>query len=349
MEWIIYKHTNKINGVSYIGQTKRKTSIRWNNGNGYKNNPYFYRAINKYGWDNFFHEIIEKNILTQEEANQREIYWIKYYDTYNLGYNLTKGGNNGEHMGVEVLQIDINNYNIINSFLSIADAARETSTDASQISRCCYRRQKNISANGYYWCFKDEWNENWRPSVNHNYRSIICVETGELFDRIIDALDKYPNATNIKRALKNNRFTAGDLHWTYSENFDIDYRIGEKKRTNKQIICIETKKIYDSMVEASKELGILPSELSRCCSNSALTAKGFHWSYLKNYNENYKIKEKLIPKHGMKCVFCSETQKTYSSIAEANRDTGVDISSIIKVCKGKAKTAGGYHWEYVEK
>ena len=49
MEWIIYKHTNKVNGKVYIGQTKQTPTQRWRNGNGYKNNVYFYHSIQKYG------------------------------------------------------------------------------------------------------------------------------------------------------------------------------------------------------------------------------------------------------------------------------------------------------------
>lgn len=95
--WIIYKHTNKINGKVYIGQTQAKAKLRWNNGLGYKNSSYFYSAIQKYGWENFEHEIIEENILTAKEAYEREQYWIKYYhsfvgDEQCNGYNLTIGG-----------------------------------------------------------------------------------------------------------------------------------------------------------------------------------------------------------------------------------------------------------------
>ena len=150
---------------------------------------------------------------------------------------------------------------------------------------------------------------NWKPRRNGNVHSVICVETSEKFDRIIDALDKYPNATNIKRALKKSSCTAAGLHWAYVENFNEDYHIEDKKKTTKKIICIETKKVYDSMTDAAREYSILPSELSRACSNTALTTKGLHWSYLENYNENYVIKEKQIPKHGMKHVICIETQK----------------------------------------
>ena len=78
MAWIIYKHTNKINGLSYIGQTSQKAEERWRDGKGYIGSSYFFNAILKYGWDNFSHEIIEDNIQTQKLANEREQYWIFY-------------------------------------------------------------------------------------------------------------------------------------------------------------------------------------------------------------------------------------------------------------------------------
>lgn len=49
----------------------------------------------------------------------------------------------------------------------------------------------------------------------------------------------------------------------------------------------------------------------------------------------------------MLSVQCIETEIIYKSINEASRKTGVDASSISKVCKGKYKTAGGFHWKYV--
>lgn len=67
-KWCVYKHTSPSKGV-YIGITKQNPVIRWSNGSGYKRNPYFYKAIQKYGWDNFKHEILFSN-LTQEEAEK---------------------------------------------------------------------------------------------------------------------------------------------------------------------------------------------------------------------------------------------------------------------------------------
>ena len=93
-EYIIYKHTNKINGKIYIGQTCQEPEKRWGNGlSTYSHNKHFYSSIKKYGWDNFKHEILLEK-LTQEEANYWEDYYIKFYDSQNpdRGYNINNGG-----------------------------------------------------------------------------------------------------------------------------------------------------------------------------------------------------------------------------------------------------------------
>lgn len=55
--YCVYKHTSPSNKV-YIGITSQEPERRWKNGNGYKKNLYFTKAIKKYGWDNFAHEIL---------------------------------------------------------------------------------------------------------------------------------------------------------------------------------------------------------------------------------------------------------------------------------------------------
>lgn len=88
-KYTVYAHINKTNGKMYIGQTKQKITYRWNNGNGYKQHSIFGKAIQKYGWDNFEHEIIASN-LTKEEAENFEKLLIRKLDTTNrsYGYNI---------------------------------------------------------------------------------------------------------------------------------------------------------------------------------------------------------------------------------------------------------------------
>lgn len=89
----VYVHTNLINNKKYIGITKSKPEYRWNNGKGYRHNDYFTKAIEKYGWNNFSHEIIYTD-LTEREACLKEQELIKYYKSneHDFGYNLESGG-----------------------------------------------------------------------------------------------------------------------------------------------------------------------------------------------------------------------------------------------------------------
>lgn len=90
----IYKITNKASGKSYIGQTitpikermrKHISDAKWE-----ENITGIDAAIRKYGIDNFDVErLCECN---NEDLDFQEIYYIKKYDTYNNGYNLTAGG-----------------------------------------------------------------------------------------------------------------------------------------------------------------------------------------------------------------------------------------------------------------
>lgn len=85
----IYKITNNLNGKSYIG-LKSKTVEE--SEDYYGSGKLINQAIDKYGKENFTKEILERNIDSHEILNDQEIYWIKYIDTFNKGYNLTKGG-----------------------------------------------------------------------------------------------------------------------------------------------------------------------------------------------------------------------------------------------------------------
>lgn len=101
--YVVYKHTCKMNGKVYIGITN-SVERRWRyNGIEYKpphnenqNGRPFWNAICKYGWDNFTHEIIETD-LSFEEACEREKYYISLYEATekDKGYNVAPGGNGG--------------------------------------------------------------------------------------------------------------------------------------------------------------------------------------------------------------------------------------------------------------
>ena len=98
MRGFIYKITNKVNGKSYIGQTIQSVKERFYQHCATKCsqailNMVIHKAITKYGKSNFTIEVIEE--VESANLNDRERYWIKYYDSYNNGYNSTEGGQDG--------------------------------------------------------------------------------------------------------------------------------------------------------------------------------------------------------------------------------------------------------------
>ena len=86
----IYLITNKINGKQYVGQTARDMWTRFEEHCKKDNPSVIGTAIQKYGYLNFSLEEIEQVPL--DKLDEREIYWIKHYDTYHKGYNQTHGG-----------------------------------------------------------------------------------------------------------------------------------------------------------------------------------------------------------------------------------------------------------------
>ena len=93
---IIYKTTNLINGKIYIGQNSNNDPKYFGSG------LLLTLAIKKYGIENFIKEILEE-CESKELLNEKEKYWISFYNSRNLkiGYNLSEGGTGGKLVDVE--------------------------------------------------------------------------------------------------------------------------------------------------------------------------------------------------------------------------------------------------------
>lgn len=121
----IYKYTNKINQMVYIGQTKQTLEERDKKHlSQLKDNTYFHRAIQKYGRENFTLELVEDKIPFNQ-LNEREKYWINYFDSFyttGKGYNLTQGGQWGSGtQKLTIKQADEIKQLILNTNLTFED------------------------------------------------------------------------------------------------------------------------------------------------------------------------------------------------------------------------------------
>lgn len=76
------------------------------------------------------------------------------------------------------------------------------------------------------------------------------------------------------------------------------------------------------------------------------------------YNANYGTRiQRSVQNHrsyklgnhpNAKPVFCEELNKKFDCITSAGKELGVNINCIVRVCKGKLKTTGGFHWRYAD-
>lgn len=181
---IIYKITNNINGKVYIGQTSKKRGFldryphkgtgiervynfhkkNKDRGDGY--NVYLLNSIEKYGFNAFTVEEVFDIAFSKDELNEKEMYYIQYFDSFVNGYNSTLGGEgtSGTHslsgkecpVSRSVCQISIDG-KLIKIWDCISDVTKELGIDSSKI--CCVCRGQRATAQGYVWVYLEDYDE----------------------------------------------------------------------------------------------------------------------------------------------------------------------------------------------
>ena len=187
---------------------------------------------------------------------------------------------------------------------------------------------------------------------NKNRRKVICIETGQVFNSIKEAGEYVgvANPTNISTCCTGKCKTIGGYHWAYygcSEE-EIKRKLNEGKSHDKKVICIETGRVFDSLKEAGKYVGVASCNISKCCSGGCKTVKGYHWAYYPCSEEEMEEKlNKGIGKSSRR-VICVETGQVFNSIKEASESMDIGRASISACLAGRNKTSGGYHFKYLE-
>ena len=330
-KYCVYKHTSPSNKV-YIGITYN-TKKRWCDGNGYLhkrkdgkyNQPLFARAILKYGWENFTHEILINN-LSKEQACELEKKYIKEYDSTNLqkGYNISFGGDAvmyNKHHSKETKRIlrqngmkkedyyrSINQYDINGNFIKTwKDSSEiydsEFKSYCAIIKKCCHRIKNNLSIGGYQWRFTDD-----------------C-----------DDISEYTN------------FYHTDVsNYRHREIYEIN-------PINSEII-----KYYHSIKDCNKELGYsdYDRKILDCCRGQTISVEKRLFVYVEDYKDKDKIQERLNkyknkfkPKLGL--VENGQITKTWLNFSECGRELNIDRKIIKKICDGVLDNYEGYTFRYI--
>lgn len=125
---------------------------------------------------------------------------------------------------------------------------------------------------------------------------------------------------------------------------------GKDSFSRREVVCLETGEIFDTIVEAAKIKCASASRIQLCCKGKAKGSGGFHWRYKEDADKLSKedilkiISDKNNSYHAVKCL---ETGEIFEGIIMASKSMGISIYSISDCCRGKSKTAHGYHFVYV--
>ena len=208
--YCVYMHISPSN-KRYIGITKLKPEYRWNSGKGYKENQYFTRAIEKYGWDNFQHIIIVKG-LTENEAKWLEVVLIREWNSNNPsnGYNLSFGGEGSKgckHTEEWKQQQSKRTTGEGNPFYGkqhTEESRKKMSESQKGMPKPKSEEAKrNMSKN----------HANVKGKNNPRAKAIICITTKKIFNCITEASEFYNcNRQNISRCLNGKQKTCGTLN-----------------------------------------------------------------------------------------------------------------------------------------
>ena len=198
----IYKITNTINDKKYIGKTehqnpyKRFLEHKKDAKREYRKTRSLYKAMNKYGVENFIFEVIEE--VPNELASIKEQYYINLFNTYKNGYNETIGGDGTPFVKFHKDEI-ISRYRIGQS---ISQISKEMKHDPKSIVKVL--KENNIEI--------DYTPRNRLPvaQIDPSTNKILKV-----FASACEAEKEVPTGKHINEACKGSRKLAGGYRWAY--------------------------------------------------------------------------------------------------------------------------------------
>ena len=217
----IYKITNLINNHSYIGQSTNieqrwsKEKYRAYNNNSKSYNSILSQAFRKYGLDNFSFEILEECEIAL--LDEREKYYIQYYNTYLAGYNATTGGQGSSNNSLKISKKELLEiYDLLqNSTIPQNDIAQQYKVGADVISTINQGKSRRLP--GYKYPLRDNSSKKNHcqlcgKNISHNAK--LCAYCLKISQRKIDR----PSREELKQMIRHTPFTSIGKQFGVSDN-----------------------------------------------------------------------------------------------------------------------------------
>lgn len=260
---IIYKITNNINGMQYVGKT-RDTSPDRRFLDHKCSNYYMLIDIDKYGEDCLSISVID-SAYTEEELTEKETHHILKEDTlYPNGYNITPASSGPR--GVSITNLDTGKvYN------SSGEAERDLGVFGTTITQACKGTRK--TAGGYRWAYTDK---NYSGKTYRKTRPVINLDTKKVYPSIKDASEELGlQKSKITLVCRGQRKTTGGYRWAYYEGPLFD----SVDTVTIRVQNMDTGEVFDSVNDAARYVKCDSSTISKVCKGKNKTAGGYRWRY----------------------------------------------------------------------
>ena len=178
-------------------------------------------------------------------------------------------------------------------FHGISEAGRKMNIYHKLISQCCTGANK--TAEGLHFRYKEDYDKLTQEEIDEiilvENRSIqvVCLETREVFNKIIDADAAHPGANrkSITLCCRKELPTAGGLHWVYYEEYknmteeEIADILKWKSKSNlRRCKCLETGQIFETLSEAERVLNLPKGKVGMVCTGHRKHTGGYHFKYI---------------------------------------------------------------------
>lgn len=221
--YTVYQHKNKINNKVYIGITKQIPEKRWGiNGYNYKTSPHFYSAIQKYGWENFEHNILFEG-LTKEDACLKEKELIIKFNSMDrrYGYNSTSGGETftvSPEIRIKMSQAMKGNKNGLGHPCSEEKRQKISNAQKNKTLTEEHRKKLSEAAKIRHTPCSDET----KRKISNSYpnkKKVYCKELNCVYSSVHECARQLNlHATTISKVCKGKLNTTGNYHFIYYDD-----------------------------------------------------------------------------------------------------------------------------------
>jgi group I intron endonuclease len=266
------------NGKRYVGITKTSLEKRFDNGKSYKTCPLMDRAIQKYGWENIEHIILD-SANTKEDAENKERFYISKYKTTEteFGYNILPGGDVATNKPTKEMR-----YKLGKGWRG----KHHTPEQIEKIRNSMIGKRAGEKHHLYGKKMSEETRKKMSESHFKRWKSLELKQKQSTIQKELWSDEKYRQRQHNSRIGRVSPNKGKKMSDEFKEKISIANKgkwLGEKSPCSKKIKQFTKDGVfeceYSSQMEAERVTGVYHTNIAKCCKGKVKSAGGYIWEY----------------------------------------------------------------------